>query len=91
MAASVRSRANPDQLAGRFPLPMTWMDRYDWVAIPVFVVLFVVGWIATGQWLAFLAIGAAAGNLSAYLLRRRAGVPDRSPYGRLRDRRDRRG
>jgi hypothetical protein len=69
----------------RWPLA----DRYDGVAIGVLIAVILVGAVMTGRWLAFPAIRAAVGNLSAYILRRRAGIPDRSLYGRIRGRRGR--
>jgi len=59
---------------------MRLADHYDWVAIGLFVVVAVLGYLVTGQWLAFIVVGAFVANLAAFLLRRRAGMPDRSLY-----------
>jgi hypothetical protein len=45
------------------------------------------GRIATGSWAISLVVGVVIGNGAAYMLRRRAGVPDRSLIGRIRPRR----
>jgi hypothetical protein len=66
---------------------MPLMDHYDWAAVVAVVILTLIGALATGSWPISFMLGAAIGNGCAYLLRRRAGVPDRSLAGRTRVRR----
>ena len=60
---------------------MPFFARYDWVGVAIFLVIWLGGWAATGSWHAFLILGTAVGNLAAWVLRRRAGIPDRSLIG----------
>jgi hypothetical protein len=61
----------------------SWVDRYDIVAVVSLIAVVVVGVMATGQWLFFVVLGAAVGNIAGYVCRRRAGLPCRSAYGRV--------
>jgi hypothetical protein len=68
-----------------------WGDRCDAVIFLVALLAMALGVLATGWtwWFAFLAVGLGIGGLLAFVLRRRAGIPDRSLLGRLAARRDR--
>jgi hypothetical protein len=66
---------------------MPLFDGYDWAAIVAVVALTLIGALATGAWTISFVLGAVIGNVFAYILRRRAGVPDRSLLGWMRARR----
>ena len=66
---------------------MTPGTRADALMLLVLGVFGLVGGLLTGDWLSFIAIGAGCGSILGYVVRRRAGLPDRSLYGRLRHRR----
>ena len=56
-------------------------DRYDIVAVLVLVAALLIGGLAFDSWGWGFAVGAAGGNIIAYILRRLAGIPDRSVIG----------
>jgi hypothetical protein len=66
---------------------MRLFDHYDWAAVVGVVVMTLLGALATGAWVLSFAFGALVGNVSAYMLRRRASVPDHSLLGWMRARR----
>ena len=70
------------------PPPFKWADRYDLVGLVVGAVL--VGalvLVGASVWLT-VAVACAAVNLTAYALRRRAGIPQVTLWQRMRMRRD---
>jgi hypothetical protein len=66
---------------------MPLFDHYDWAAVVGVVAMTLLGVLVTGAWVLSFAFGALVGNLSAYMLRRRASVPDRSLLSWMRARR----
>lgn len=64
-------------------LLVKWSDRYDWVALGLFIAITAVTGLATKDWTFAICLG-GVGNAAAYLLRRRADLPDHSLFGRLR-------
>jgi hypothetical protein len=66
---------------------MRLFDDYDWAAVVGMVAVTLLGVLITHAWVLSFAVGALVGNLSAYALRRRASVPDRSLLGWMRARR----
>jgi hypothetical protein len=62
---------------------MVPFDRYDLATVVAVVAITLPGVLATGSWPIPLLIGVVVGNNAAYMLRRRAGVPDRSLLGRI--------
>lgn len=63
-----------------------WFDRYDPAALGTALVIGVAVYIAAEDWTLSIVVGASLGNIVAYCLRRRAGIPDSSLLGRLRAR-----
>jgi len=57
------------------------VDRYDIAAIAIVVTATLIGGLAAGDWWIGFLVGAAVGNGTSWALRRRAGIPDRSPLG----------
>jgi hypothetical protein len=60
---------------------MPFADRYDLAAIAIVVTATLIGGLAAGEWGFGFILGAAVGNGTSWALRRRAGIPDRSPIG----------
>jgi hypothetical protein len=64
------------------PSTQTWLaDRYDIAAIAIVIAVTLIGGLALGNWWVGFLVGVAVGNGTSWALRRRAGLPDRSPIG----------
>jgi hypothetical protein len=59
-------------------------DHYDLVMGAIVVIATLLGGLVAGGWGFGFVFGCALGNMSAWILRRRAGIPDRSLVGSAR-------
>lgn len=60
---------------------MPLVDRYDVVALAIVFTATLIGGLVVDAWSFGFIIGVALGNTTSWLLRRRAGIHDRSPLG----------
>jgi hypothetical protein len=61
--------------------PMSEFNRHNAATLVVWVIALLVGGLLFQAWGWGFAVGAAAGNTTGYVMRRRAGLPDRSLIG----------